>query len=74
MNDSRLVKIESTLNEARSAAEDIAATLESLATLYADLAVLKKGVGGDEKRLAGTFSTIHARAEQLLEMIENCLT
>lgn len=70
MNDSRLVELDRILNDARMAAEDVAATLDNLACLYAEAAVHKSDGGADEKRLAGTFSTIQAQAARVLHLIE----
>lgn len=73
MNDSRLVKLDRILNDARMAADDIAGTLENLAILYAELAVHKASGGGEEKRLAATFSNIHAQAARVVVLIEEGL-
>lgn len=73
MNDSRLVKLDRILNEARMAVEDIAGTLENLAVLYAELAVHKPSGEAEEKRLAATFSTIHAQAARVVGLLEESL-
>lgn len=73
MNNSRLVKLDRILNDARMAADDIAGTLENLAVIYAELAVAKHAGGGEEKRLAATFSTIHAQASRLVGLIDESL-
>lgn len=73
MNDSRLVKLDRILNEARMAADDIAGTLENLAELYATLAAQKPGGGAEEKRLAATFSTIRAQAAQVVSLLDESL-
>lgn len=73
MNDSRLVKLDRILNEARIAADDVSATLDNLALLYADLAQQRPGGGSDEKRLAATFSTIHAQAARVVSLLDESL-
>ncbi|UCV02322.1 hypothetical protein [Dechloromonas denitrificans] len=73
MNDSRLVKLDRILNDARMAADDIAGTLENLAVLYAELSVARHGGGGEEKRMAATFSTIHAQAVRVVNLLDEIL-
>lgn len=72
MNESRLVKINRILNDARMAADDVSGTLENLAFLYSELAVHRADGGAEEKRLAATFSTIQIQAARVLSLIDEC--
>lgn len=73
MSDSKLVELDRILNEARMAADDVAGALEHLADLYASLAVFQPCGGAEQKRLAATFSTLHARAALVTTLIEQGL-
>lgn len=74
MTDNKLVKIDRILNEAGVIADEVAGILENLAVLYADVAAKTPGGGGDEKRLAATFSTIHAQAAKVASLIQESLS
>lgn len=73
MSDSKLVELDRILNEARMAADDVAGALEHLADLYASLAVFQPCGGVEQKRLAATFSTLHARAAHITALIDRGL-
>lgn len=73
MNTSKLAELDRILNDARMAADDVAGALEHLADLYATLAVHSPIGGSDEKKLAATFSTIHAQAARVAALIDQGL-
>lgn len=73
MSNSKLVERDRLLNEARMAADDVAGALEYLADLHASLAVFQPYVGAEQKRLAATFSTLHARAALVAALIDQSL-
>lgn len=61
-----------TLNDAYNAADDVTGALEHLAILYGTLAA--KDRGDDEaRRLAATFSTLHAQAQRVSGLLETAL-
>jgi hypothetical protein len=73
MHERKLVELDRVLNEARMAADDVAGALEHLADLYASLAVFQPCGGAEQKRLAATFSTLHARAAHITALIDRGL-